>query len=234
MNMGRVFVTGDTHGNTVNEMSRFSSKKFKEGNVLTKKDVMIILGDFGFVWHNTRTKEEQYWIDWMNNKPWSWAFIDGNHDNIPLLNELPSENAYGGTVGVLADSIVHLRRGFIYTINNKTFFCLGGAMSIDKYRRTEGVSWWREEEPSYAEVDQSLISLGKNEFTVDYMLTHDCPSWIGEKIIRNMIESSTVKSLDEIFSIEELQFRHHYFGHHHIDKVLDKKHTVCYNSIIEV
>ena len=38
-----------------------------------------------------------------------------------------------------------------------------------------------------------------------------------------------------LFTIDkDLKFKHWYFGHYHIDKEIDDKHTCLYNKIIEI
>ena len=41
-----IYITGDTHG----DFRRFSADNFPEGKTLTKKDYVIICGDFGGIW----------------------------------------------------------------------------------------------------------------------------------------------------------------------------------------
>ena len=105
-----VFLTGDTH----NDFGRLSFKKWKLGKTLTKKDLLIVLGDFGLIFNNTITKDEKYHTAWLNNRPYSIAFVDGNHENHPRLNALPEKEMFGGTVGVIADTIYHFKRDFIF------------------------------------------------------------------------------------------------------------------------
>ena len=70
-------VTGDCHGN----FTRFSSENFPEGKELTKNDYIIILGDWGGIWSQTENKNENHWLKWLDEKPWTTLFIDGNHEN---------------------------------------------------------------------------------------------------------------------------------------------------------
>ena len=83
--MSRVFITGDLHGNI--DIKKLNSKNFPEGNSLTKEDYVIICGDFGLVWNNSA--EELYWRKWLDEKPWTTLFVDGNHENFNLLNDYP-------------------------------------------------------------------------------------------------------------------------------------------------
>ena len=45
-----VYVTGDVHGRAEYGASRFAFKSWPLGRTLTRDDVVIVAGDFGFVW----------------------------------------------------------------------------------------------------------------------------------------------------------------------------------------
>ena len=136
-----IYITGDTHQNI--DISKLNTKNFPEQKELTKSDYVIICGDFGMVWNNS--KEEMYWRKWLEKKNFTTLFIDGNHENYELLNEFPVIEKFGGKVQEIGKDIFHLMRGEIYTIDGKTFFCMGGAESTDKVYRIEHISWWKEE-----------------------------------------------------------------------------------------
>lgn len=167
-----IFMTGDTHA----EFYRFSSKRFPEGKNLTKEDVMIIAGDFGGIWDKDYSREyERHWLNWLNEKPWTTLFIDGNHENFDRLSILPLEERFGGIVGKVNDSIFHLKRGQVYTIDNKTIFTFGGGYSLDKSRRIPFISWWEEELPNFMEYKAGFENLQKVNNKVDYIFSHTCP-----------------------------------------------------------
>ena len=48
-------------------------------------------------------------------------------------------------MGYISEHIRHLKRGRCYNIQGKNILTIGGADSVDKFRRTEGLSWWKEE-----------------------------------------------------------------------------------------
>ena len=59
-----IYITGDTHQNI--DISKLNTKNFPEQKELTKSDYVIICGDFGMVWNNS--KEEMYWRKWLEKK----------------------------------------------------------------------------------------------------------------------------------------------------------------------
>ena len=228
--MSKVYLTGDTHGNAMQEMRKLSNNRFQG----SAGDILIVLGDFGFLFHNKRTKEEQYWLDWLESKPWITLFLDGNHENFTLLNALPVEQKFGGSVGKVSDSIFHLHRGQAYTICEKTFFVMGGALSIDKHHRMPYVSWWPEEEPSFSEWQQA-IQKAKEIKKVDYILTHEVPSCVydeldyGEIKIKNSV-SEGVQELKDI-----LEYRWGFSGHHHFEQDFHQhRWSIVYNGIVDL
>ena len=57
-----------------------------------------------------------------------------------MLDQLPRERKFGGTVGVGGENIFWLRRGEIYEIAGQRFLCFGGALSVDKAYRIRGLA----------------------------------------------------------------------------------------------
>lgn len=210
-----IFVTGDTHS----KIDRFSHKKWEFGKKLNKKDYVIICGDFGLIWDtNESSNEESYWLKWLNDKNWTTLFVDGNHENFDRLNKFEEVNLFDGIVGKISDSIFHLKRGEVYTIENKKFFVMGGAQSIDKASRVEFISWWKEELPSHKEICNAIENLDKNNNEVDYILTHTPPAHIINNITKfNFSEDNynLTKFFDELSA--KIKFKKWYFGHLHID-----------------
>ena len=60
-------------------------------------------------------------------------------------------------------------------VDGTCFFAFGGAYSIDKMYRTEGVSWFPEEISTRAEYEEGWHNLEKADFKVDYILSHSGP-----------------------------------------------------------
>lgn len=218
-----LYITGDTHGNFDRIL------KWTETTNLNKdKDFLFILGDFGYIWDNKRTSFEKDNLDFISCLPFTTLFIDGNHDNHERLNSMRVVNFSGGKAHKVYDSIYHLMRGQVYEIAGKRIFTFGGASSIDKHLRTEGVSWWKEEEFNYHEANTAYENLNKIGWEVDYVLTHSAPFSIRYKLFEDNKPSSTERMLEAI--LRNIKFKRWYFGHYHIDKKMDN-FTAMYENI---
>ena len=149
-----------------------------------------------------------------------------------LLNKFPIQKWNGGKVHFINDSIIHLMRGQVFTIDGLKFFTMGGATSIDKHRRKEGVSWWKEEMPSRKEFDEAMDNLDRNNWKVDYVISHTTSMRIMQE--RSYIKENNV--LNKFFDMleKELEYKHWYFGHFHNSVGIDDKHTMIYNEIIKL
>ena len=71
-----IYITGDCHGN----FCRFEDNIFYEQGEMTKEDYVIVCGDFGGVWRkDNESPEEAEKLDWLNDRPFTTLFVDGNH-----------------------------------------------------------------------------------------------------------------------------------------------------------
>lgn len=211
-----LYVTGDTHG----DLDFQKILDWTEATKLNKdKDYLVILGDFGYVWENKRDNYEKEKLDFISCLPFTTLFIDGNHENHRRLNAMRVVNFMGGKAHKVYDSIYHLMRGQVYEIAGKRIFTFGGASSIDKHLRTDGVSWWKEEEFNYREANTAYDNLNKINWEVDYVLTHSAPLSIRDKLFEgnNLYKPSATERLLEAI-LRNIKFKRWYFGHYHIDK----------------
>lgn len=209
-----IYLTGDTHAN----FKKLSEDNFAEGYSLTKDDFVIILGDFGGVWDNLPTEREANVIKWLDDRPWTTLFIDGNHENFFRLDRLDTVEKFGSKVGVVSDSVYHLKRGEVYCIDGFNIFTFGGGFSIDKESRVEWISWWDREMPNHDEYSYGLSNLSKHDFKVDYILTHTTSSSMFKLYgLRYFTIKTGENSLMKYLEIvkEKTDFRRWYFGHFH-------------------
>lgn len=224
-----IYITGDVHGPI--DIHKFSKSNFIEGTYLTKNDYIIVCGDFGLIWDNN--KEELYWRKWLEHKPWITLFIDGNHENFDLLDSFKLRKWHGGLVRPISDSVIYLIRGQIYSIEGRTFFTMGGASSHDKWARKEGKSWWPRELPSVDECYSALDKLKSYNNKVDYIITH-CASKRVQNEIDPYFENDSLTNFFDTCIENDIIFKHWYFGHYHIDRIIDDKHTALYDNIIKI
>jgi DNA repair exonuclease SbcCD nuclease subunit len=223
-----IYITGDVHGSI--DIHKLNKSNFPEQERMAKSDYLIVCGDFGLVWDNS--SEEMYWRNWLHKRNFTTIFVGGNHEGFSLLNKYSIEKWNGGKVHYINDSIIHLMRGQIYEIEGYKFFTMGGATSIDKYRRIEGKSWWPEEIPSQKEFNEALDNLDKHDWKIDYILSHTVSTRIMEKM--NYIkENNPLNSFFDMLE-DDLKYKHWFFGHFHDDIEVDDKHTLLYDKIIKL
>lgn len=233
--MGRVFVTGDTHGGQAYGAQKLNSSNFKENRELTKEDYLIVAGDFGYLWNkDVPSDEEEYHYKWFREKKFTTLFVDGNHENFDRIDKLPQVKMFGGEVGMVNDSIYHLKRGEVYTINGIKIFTFGGGVSIDKWRRREHLSWWPQENPNHREFNHGLMNLKEHNWDVDVVITHDCPTSIYEEFDFEKYDyvSQLQKYLEDVEG--QLSYKRWFFGHYHFDIEMSDKSTVLYRHVKEI
>ena len=114
---------------------------------LKKEDVLLVCGDFGFLWDGSEREEKL--LKKIEKKKFTIAFVDGVHENFGLLLQKPEEEWNGGKARRLGKNILHLERGHIFTIEGKTFFAFGGGENEEKPLYQESGHWWEEEMPSW-------------------------------------------------------------------------------------
>lgn len=219
-----IYITGDTHGDI--DLRKLK----KEGFAAQEGDYVIICGDFGAVWDDS--KEDKNLQEWYNNQPWTTLFCDGNHENFDLLSKYPVEEWSGGKVHRIGPKILHLMRGQVFTIEGKKFFVMGGAQSHDMTFRIPGKDWWAEEMPSYREVKEGYKNLIKNSKEVDYIITHCAPTYVVH-LINPWYKGDGLTEFFEGISLET-EFKHWYCGHYHIDADFINNISVLYDRIIKL
>ncbi len=111
-----------------------------------------------------------------------------------MLSEFELTRWNGGQVHQISDRIFHMMRGELYSIYGKNFLHSAGARSVDKHRREESVSWWKEEEPSVEEMEYAAAQLEKHLADIDYVITHETPLFARDFIKRT-------KEIDEDYTL---------------------------------
>ena len=249
-----VFVTGDCHA----KFNKFSVENFPEQKEMTRDDIVIVCGDFG-LWNDNN--EERYWFEWLSEKNFTVAFVDGNHENFDRLysDEFPIVDFHGGKAHKIRDNIYHLMRGYIFEFDGKKFFCFGGASSHDisdgildradfnsdeefvatvkdwdkRWRmfRINHLSWWKQELPTEDELAFGLQTLTKNGNKVNYIISHCCPQEVAS--LCGFHEPDVLTQWFNMVS-HTVQFDKWYFGHYHDNRKIMGKFILLYEDIIRV
>jgi len=227
-----IYIVGDTHGEI--DASKLNNSTVKKNCNEIYPDYVIVAGDFGFIWEaNPDSPTEQYWLNWLDKKPWITLFVDGNHERFPRLNKLPIVKMFDNEVGMVSDKVYHLKRGQVYTIDGNKFFTMGGAESTDKEQRIIDISWWKDEIPSYAEFYEGIKNLETFHYNVDYVVTHTAPKKVFDSMFNYRFDrfDDPVCHMLESYR-EKLTAKVWLFGHMHEDKeeVID---NILYKCLYE-
>jgi len=137
----------------------------------------------------------------------SHKFFRGNHDN---PRKCRAHKNYLGDYGYLSE----------YGI-----FYLAGAFSIDRATRTEGESWWPDEELSYQELERAIdLYL---QVKPRFVLSHEAPAKAANVLLADLIgpyfwakgdcaNSRTAQALEAMLVLHAPE--KWIFGHYHVDK----------------
>ena len=246
-----IYLTGDLHG----DFQRLSPKQFREQETLSKEDILLACGDFGGVWYGDERDDEK--LDWLESRPFTTAFVTGNHENYDALQTYPLEQWRGGAIRRIRPSVILLERGQVFNLCGKRFLTMGGASSHDiqdgilepddplfrlKQRtldareamyRVNHLSWWKEELPSEEEYQTARGNLDRAGWEVDYIITHCCPSSVQDELSSGFYQADALTDfLDEI--AQRCRFRYQFFGHYHTNRVIREKYVLLYEQIIRL
>ncbi len=220
-----VYITGDMHG----DIKRFDDPALKK---LKKGDILIVCGDFGFIWDGSRKEAAN--IRKLEKKKYDICFIDGTHENFDALNALPVSVWNGGKVHEVAKNVRHLMRGQIFKIDNMTYFTMGGGESPDIDIRFETNAWSKDEFPSRDEMIEGANNLEQLNCKVDFIITHEPSVKVKSFLLLKDGEQSGVNGLNTY--LEELSnvctYRRWFFGSLHLDKYVSSSLVSVYKNVI--
>lgn len=203
----KILVTGDIH-NQFNDLNTIINKK--------RPDIVICCGDFG------------YWPNWPNSQKLSDIkpqgskiyWIDGNHDDHWSLRDRKTDE--------LEKDIIYKPRGSTLKLDDgRNIFFMGGADSIDKHLRREGIDWFREE----IIMQRDMLNIPDEE--VDIFITHTCPEELLDDLIKFYPEKNCEPSniaLSELWKHYKPELWIFGHWHHYTEGVLfgTKWHALSY------
>ena len=249
-----IFVTGDTHS----DFRKLNYDSFPEQREMTKDDYVIICGDFGGVWDkDVESPCEKFWMNWLEDRPFTTLFVDGNHENFDRLYAYPVEVWNGGKVHKIRPTVIHLMRGQVFTLEGKKFFTFGGASSHDisggilelddpdyhdkkkeldkgwKPYRVNHLSWWERELPTVEEMEEGRRNLAAHNNEVDFIVTHCCSASSQVVLGRGLFKNDYLT--DYLEGIKQgVKYDKWFFGHYHDNRNVNHKELLFYEQIIRV
>lgn len=129
----RILIAGDVHG-------CFSG--FQELIIMTSPALALQCGDFGY-WPRQGMRLPDKGFRDAQGRLVPVRFCDGNHENHPELRKLVGS---GLTSCEIAPGIFYQPRGSTLELpDGRTVLFAGGADSVDKDARVEGIDWFPEE-----------------------------------------------------------------------------------------
>ena len=253
-----IYVTGDCHG----DFRRFHKKMFYEQSGMTKKDYVIILGDFGGVWcapNDLKNKKtEDHILDELDQRNFTTLFIPGNHENYARLlsDEFETREWNGGNVKLIRPSGLMLMRGEMFEIDGLKIFAFGGAESHDI---SDGILDGND--PDWMEKSRKLDRLGKymhrvkgiswweQEMPDEKEMQHGIETlvknnWKCDIVLTHCAPASVqalagyhdtnafISYLEKIR--QRLEYKNWFFGHYHENKNVTYKDILLYEQIVRI
>lgn len=222
-----IYITGDMHG----AEERLYDREWRK---LKKGDILIVCGDFGYLWAGGKAEREV--IKYLGSRKFTIAFVDGTHDNLDKINACRTTYWKGGMVHRINGNLLHLMRGQVFDIDGTKIFTFGGGESLDKDMRIQNNLWWREEMPSPLEMTDAARRLDSLGCEVDYIITHEPPSLVKSAILLRKGIMDRVNKLNGFFEEidETCHYKHWFFGSLHEDRLVTPKHTCVFRKIIPI
>ena len=217
-----IYITADPHGE-FHHIADFC-KRMKT----SIDDIIVILGDVGLNYYGgKRDRVQKELLDSLNT---TFFCIHGNHEKRPSnISSYHTKEWHGGKVYVeeAHPNLLFAMDGELFDLNGLQTIVIGGAYSVDKFRRLQNHwSWWPDEQPSdetKQKVERTLDRLG---WKIDIVLSHTVPlKYEPVEAFLPMVDQSTVDRSTEVWldKIEDrLSYRRWYAGHYHIEKRIDR------------
>ena len=210
--MDKIIITGDIHGDW-GPLNALINRK--------QPDKLIVCGDFGYWPHfHKSTNFHRRGVPWnqygIKNPKTEIYWIDGNHENHEIIQQMVKEHGRKNPIQIKEfenGKVYYMPRCSTMELNGINCLFIGGACSIDKETRVEGISWWRDEELSYTD----YLNLPEEE--IEVVFSHTIPSCVDDKLpllsqaLADKFKDGSCQILEEVFyKYKPIRW---YFGHFH-------------------
>lgn len=183
-------------------------------------ELVIFLGDFGFTWDEKEISIFRRLEDAVAERGLTAYWLDGNHENFDLLEEVWGYTPDGASdLGLqpspMSANISYLPRGTRFELDGVKFMAFGGAVSVDRKWRTEGLSWWAQEL-----ITEDQVARITDE-PVDILLSHDvhtlAPTLAMQLMTNNWKVDETSTRSRQLLSqvVDKVKPQYVFHGHYH-------------------
>jgi len=198
-----IMYVGDLHG----EVSAFAEidQIARKNNV----DIIVQVGDSGVSW-NDSCSVVKYFKERNLDSP-IWYSCGGNHENWDRWRAHKLEQK--SKVVEIVSGFFWVTRAHTIELDGKSHLFFGGAESIDKHMRVDGLTWWDYETPTASEFSDFFEAFDTGR--PDIVVAHEAPLCVS--LNRSGRDSQvTPKNLQNVIRLSNHRPAHYYFGHHHI------------------
>lgn len=192
-----------------------------------KDCILISVGDWGYGFSFSPTR------DYENQKVLNEFFVERNIQCYVIRGNHDDPCAFKGKSRIVFSNLEFLEDYTTKELNGEKFLFIGGAVSIDRRYRKEGIDYWIDE---IFKLDESKIQ------ECDVLVTHSAPSWIGpfdkdglsgwcknDPTLWNECVTER-KAHDRLFKLAKPKKSYH--GHFHTSTVVD--FDDCWARILDI
>ena len=215
-----IYITGDTHGD-FDDLNHRGLKRMKKG------DKLIITGDFGFLWDNS--KEEIKNLQKLSKKKFDILFVEGAHEDFDRIRAFPECDLYRAKAYKIDHNIFCLKRGEIYLIEGRTVFALGGGMP--PYADESDFNG-EKSMPSEEELKAAVDNIQSEGRRIDLIITHEAPASVKRVIDRNAKINDLNIFLDTV--LHNTRYKKWFFGSLHQDHAVSKDLICVWQNVYTV
>ncbi len=212
-----IYVLGDIHGNWSPLLTKIDEYDIRDCTI-------ICVGDIGLGFKSYERQESELFEvnEKFRKRRIDFFGIRGNHDD---------PHYFDG--GYEFSNMEFLKDYEVRTFGGKVFQFIGGATSIDRTHRVEGVSYWENEKFNF-DPNQCV--------KCDVLITHSAPTWSGTtdkgpisgwlKVDKNLWSELKLERTEHSRIIELCNPDRHYCGHFHFKST--SKQDGCVSRILDV
>ena len=156
------------------------------------------LGDFGFIFKYNDWKWNKFLNHFEKNYPNKMIFtVLGNHENYDSIEKMPVKDMFGAKCRKIRYNVYAVERGEILSIEGLNILCIGGADSIDKAWRQDGISWWTQEKISDTDIKKTVEKGLTCSF--DMVCSHAMPAFFMLQNFTPCFQTGSEFSLEKIY-----------------------------------